>query len=80
LWFLLAIVVFNVQFDWRTRQAGFDFVAAQLARQHQGLPPVSINDGFRPRVRDAARRALMWPAAIALFGAAATAAAARTSR
>jgi hypothetical protein len=80
LWFLLAIVVFNVRFDWRTRQAGFDFMHAQLARQRQGLAPVSIHDGFRPMVRDAARQAVVWPAAIMLIGSAATMLAARTSR
>lgn len=77
LWFLLAIVVFNVRFDWRTRMAGFQFVSAQVARQHDGTPLLSINDGFRPMVRDAARDAAVWLIVIATFGAVAVVAAGR---
>jgi hypothetical protein len=74
LWLLLAIVVFNVRFDWRSRVAGHAFVQAQLARQQQRLPSISINDGFRPMVRDAARDAALWSVFIAAFGAASVAA------
>ena len=80
LWLLFAIVVFNVRFDWQSRMAGHAFVRSQLLRQQQGLPPISINDGFRPMVRDAAREAAVWLVVIAAFGAASTAAAARASR
>jgi hypothetical protein len=80
LWLLLAVVVFNVRFDWQSRLAGHAFVHAQLMRQRHGLPPISINDGFRPMVRAAARDAAAWFAVIAAFGAASTAAAARASR
>ena len=72
LWCLLALVVFNVTFDWETRAAGHAFVSSQLARQRQGLPPISINDGFRPMVRAAARNAAGWLALIAAAGTAAT--------
>ncbi|MEP6783923.1 MAG: hypothetical protein ABI983_09650 [Acidobacteriota bacterium] len=74
LWLLLAIVVFNVRFDWQSRMAGHAFVHSQLLRQRQGLPPISINDGFRPMIRAAARDAAVWPAIIAAFGVASTAA------
>jgi hypothetical protein len=77
LWFLLAIVVFNVRFDWQVRMAGRVFVRSQIARHQQGLPTLSINDAFRPMVRDAAKDAAGWLALIAAAGAAATAAARR---
>ena len=80
LWILLALVVFNVRFDWQTRMANHAFVRSQIARHKQGLPTLSINDGFRPMVRDAAREATVWLGAIAAVGAAATAAAARAQR
>jgi hypothetical protein len=72
LWFVLAIVVFNVTFDWNVRAANHAFVRSQIVRHQQGLPTLTINDGFRPMVRDAARHAAMWLAAIAAAGTAAT--------
>ena len=79
-WFVLAIVVFNVKFDWEVRAANRAFVQSQIVRHQQGLPTRSINDGFRPMVRDAARHAAVWLAAIAVAGTAATAVAARANR
>ena len=79
LWLLLAIVVFNVRFDWLTRTAGHAFVRSQIVRHAQGLPTLSINDGFRPMIRAAARHSAVWLAAIA-GGAVATAFAARAPR
>lgn len=72
LWLLFAIVVFNVRFDWRTRMAGHEFVRRQILQQQQGLPVQTINDGFRPMVRDAAIDAAGWMAVIAVAGAALT--------
>jgi hypothetical protein len=69
LWFLLAIVVFNVTFDWNTRMAGHGFVASQLIRRDQGRPVQTINDGFRPMVRQAAFDASRWLVVIAAAGA-----------
>ena len=80
LWLLLAIVVFNVRFDWQARLAGHAFVRSQIARHEQGLPTLSINDGFRPMIRAAARQSAFWPVAIAAAGVAATAIAARAQR
>ena len=80
LWLLLAIVVFNVRFDWLTRAAGHAFVRSQIVRHEQGLPTSSINDGFRPMIRAAARQSALWLAVIAAAGAAATALAARAQR
>lgn len=77
LWLLLAVVVFNVKFDWDVRAANHAFVRSQIVRHQQGLPTLTINDGFRPMVRDAARRAAVWPAVIAVAGGAAAAAARR---
>ena len=77
LWLLLAIIVFNVRFDWQTRMAGHAFVRSQIARHQQGLPTLTINEGFRPMVRDAAQHAAVWLVAIAAAG---TAVAARANR
>ena len=73
LWILLAIVVFSVTFDWETRAAGHAFVRSQLARRQQGQPIISINDGFRPMVREAAGHSAVWLVLIAAAGIAATA-------
>ena len=80
LWLLLAIVVFNVKFDWDVRAANHAFVRSQIVRHQQGLPTLTINDGFRPMVRDAARDAAVWLAAIAAAGTAATVVASRGRR
>ncbi len=77
LWILLAIVVFNVRFDWQVRMAGHAFVRSQIARHQQARPTLSINDAFRPMVRGAAREAGGWMVLIAALGTIATAAAAR---
>ena len=75
LWVLLAITVFSVSFDWQTRVAGHEFVQAQLLRQRHGQPTLSINDGFRPMVRAAARQSAVWLVVIAAAGSAAVMAA-----
>ena len=77
LWFLLAIVVFNVRFDWLSRMAGHEFVREQLARRQQGLPLQTINDGFRPMVRQSAADAAIWLLLISATGAALTIAASK---
>jgi len=71
LWMLLALVVFSVKFDWDTRLAAHEFVHSQLTRQQQGLPAISINDGYTPMVRAAAGRAAVWLVVIAAAGTAA---------
>ena len=80
LWFILAIVVFSVRFDWQMRAANYAFVRSQVVRHQQGLPTLTINEAFRPMVSAAAREAAVWLAAIAAFGAVATAASARATR
>ena len=80
LWLLLAIVVFNVRFDWQARMANHAFVASQILRHRQGLPTLTINDAFRPMVTAAAQEAALWFLAIAAFGIVATAGAARAHR
>jgi hypothetical protein len=80
LWLLLAIVIFNVKFDWDVRAANYAFVRSQIARHQQGLPTLTINDGFRPMVRDAAQQAALWFVAAAAAGVVATAAASRDRR
>jgi len=71
LWIVLAIAVFSVSFDWQTRVAGHEFVKAQVLRQRQGQPTISINDGYRPMVGAAARRSAVWLVVIAVGGTAA---------
>ena len=80
LWFLLAIVVFNVRFDWQVRLAGHAFVRSQLVRHQQGQPTLSINEGFRPMVRQAALDASMWLILIAASGSVLTLTAAKTAK
>jgi hypothetical protein len=75
LWLLLAVVVFNVRFDWQTRTANRAFVQSQLARRQQGQPLLTINDGFRPMVRQAARDSSVWLILISVGGTVAVAAA-----
>jgi len=77
LWFLLAIVVFNVRFDWNTRMAGHEFVREQTVSRKQGRPLQTINDGFRPMVRAAAVDASKWLVLIAAAGTAFTIAASK---
>ena len=72
LWFVLALVVFNVTFDWESRLAGHAFVASQLACQSQGQPPLTINDNFRPMIRNAACNSAVWLVLIAAAGTAAS--------
>ena len=80
LWILLAIVVFNVRFDWQARAANHEFVRTQLITARQGLPLPTINDGYRPMVRGAAREAALWMLLIAVAGSGATLAAAVRER
>ena len=80
LWLLLALVVFSVTFDWQTRVAGYAFVRSQSVRHDQGLPMLTINDGFRPMVRAAAWHSAVWLVLIAAGGTAATALAARSHK
>lgn len=68
LWAILALAVFADVFDWKTRQAGFAFVHAQVARRQQGLPLDTIDNGFRPLVRVAAIDAAAWAVPILFAG------------
>ena len=77
LWLLFAAVVYSVTSDRQTKAAGRAFANEQVARFERGERPISINDGFRPRVRAIAARSGAWFLVIAGTGAAATAWAAR---
>jgi hypothetical protein len=72
LW-VLAFAVFNVTFDRQTRVSGIAFIEAQRARHAQALPVATINDGFRPLVGAAAKRASLWLLLIIAGGAGAVA-------
>ena len=80
LWAVFAALTFNVIFDFHTRVAAIDFMAAQYQRRITGAPLETIEHGFRPLVRQAARQAAPWPLLIFVFGAGATVAAERHSR
>jgi hypothetical protein len=77
LWAVLALAVFSVTFDWHTRLAGWQFMAQQVDRRAQGTPLDSIENGFRPMVRQAALQSSLWPLVILLGGTGAVLAAAR---
>jgi hypothetical protein len=60
LWAVLAVAVFSVTFDWQTRVAAWQFMGRQVERRAQGLPVDTIENGFRPMVRSAARQSSVW--------------------
>jgi hypothetical protein len=77
LWAVLAIAVFSIIFDAKTRAVGFDFVRLQLERRAQGAPLDTIDHGFRPRVRTAALESSVWFFLVLVSGTGATLLAAR---
>lgn len=79
LWAILALAVFSIVFDAKTRAAGFDFVAAQMARRAQGQPLDTIDNGFRPRMHAAAAESGVWLVLILVGGGGATLVARRAS-
>jgi hypothetical protein len=80
LWAVFAAFVFSVIFDFHTRVAAIDFMAAQYQRRITGKPLETIEHGFRPLVRQAARQAAPWPILILAIGTGATVLAERHSR
>lgn len=60
LWAVFAVAVFSVTFDWQTRVAAWQFMGRQVERRAQGLPVDTIENGFRPMVRSAARQSSVW--------------------
>lgn len=77
LWLLFAAAVYSMTSDRQTKAAGRAFVHEQLSRHQRGERLLTINEGFRPRVRAIAARSGAWSLVIAGAGAAATAWAAR---
>ena len=77
LWAILALAVFSIIFDAKTRAAGFDFVRLQLERRAQGVPLDTIDHGFRPRLRTAAAESSVWFFLVLVSGTGATLVAAR---
>ena len=77
LWLVLAVTVFQVVFDGQTKMAAFHFSQAQLQAYQRGERVATIEEGFRPQVKAAARRAGWWAAGIAVLGCSAVAWAAR---
>lgn len=77
LWLLFAAAVYSVTSDRQTKAAGRAFAHEQLSRYQRGERLLTINQGFRPRVRAIAAQSGAWSLVIAGAGAAATAWAAR---
>ena len=77
LWAVLAIAVFSIIFDAKTRAAGFDFVRSQMERRAQGAPLETIDNGFLPRRRTAAAESSVWFFFVLVSGTGATLVAAR---
>ena len=71
-WGAFAVVVWNVTFDWAVDREAFAFVRAQAARQAQGVPLATLNEAFRPRVRQAAVRSTGWTVLVLVLGAGGT--------
>lgn len=80
LWCVVALAVCSVTFDRQTRAEGIAFSTEQLRRHSGGLPVISINDGFRPRVRAAALRSGGWLALMLGAGGTAAIVASRASK
>jgi hypothetical protein len=80
LWATFAALVFSVIFDFHTRVAAVHFMAAQFERRMKGAPVETIEQGFRPLVRQAAWHSAPWPLLILALGTGATLAAESHSR
>lgn len=68
LWIALAFVVWNVVFDRTVAVEGARFVRESIQREQGGEPPVTIADGYRPRVRRAALDASLWGGIVLVLG------------
>lgn len=62
LWALFAFVVWNVAFDRQVSKAAYEFTQQQILRYQRSEPVNTIEEAFRPRVRDAAVLASAWTA------------------
>ena len=70
LWLALAVVVWNVTFDWQTREEARAFAARQVLQARDVSPRATLNEGFRPRVGAVARQSSAWAGVILAVGAA----------
>ena len=68
-WLVLGFVVWNVLFDRQVALAAVAFTREQTRNHEQGLPLVTIDDGFSPEVRAAAVRATLSTSALLVVGA-----------
>jgi hypothetical protein len=67
-WAAFTFVGWNATFDREVARAGNEFTRTQIARYERGEAVTSIEQGFRPRVRDAALTASAVGAVIAAAG------------
>jgi hypothetical protein len=80
LWLVFGFVTWNVVFDRRVAVAAVAFTREQTRSHEQGLPTVSIADGFSPKVRTAAVDATAWAGGLTALGLILSVAAARSLR
>ena len=80
LWLVFGFVTWNVVFDRRVAVAAVAFTREQTHNREQGLPTLSIADGFSPNVRTAAVDATAWAGGLTALGLLLSVAAARSLR
>ena len=80
LWLVFGFVTWNVVFDRRVAVAAVAFTREQTQNRDQGLPTVSIDEGFSPNVRTAAVDATAWAGGLTALGLMLSVAAARLLR
>jgi hypothetical protein len=68
IWAAFAFVTWNVVFDRQVYLAAVEFTQQQIERHQRGEPVRSIDEGFRPRLRDAALRATLWGGSVLVAG------------
>ena len=68
LWIAFACVAWNVIYDRYVTISAVDFTRQQVLASERGAPLTSIEQGFTPRIGDAARRASLLVSPILIAG------------
>lgn len=79
LWLALTIVTWNVVFDRAVWTAAEQFTRDNVERHARGEAVPTINDAYRPKIRDAFRHASLWAGGVLAVGAVALAVVRRPS-
>ena len=67
-WAAFAFVTWNVVFDRDVYVAAVQFTQQQIEQHERGQPVASIEQAYRPQVREAAVRAAVWGGAVLAAG------------